>query len=191
MPLRAVTLVMIGAGGLFLNWLEFVIEYQIVSDVIWIANLWLLFTAAIVLLVARNNGISLKIPLLIWGVGTLFGLISCLNTAIEIFTQHYEQGLYPFILLLYGILPVIAAVFMFLYSFKIIKTKPTAVIIGILMAVFLTVVIAYYFYRVVFLANPDYITIGTFLRNLLNILCYLAFGIGIFLTVLAAKAKEA
>ena len=191
MPLRAVTLVMIGAGGLFLNWLEFVIEYQIVSDVIWIANLWLLFASAIVLLVARNNGISLKIPMLIWGAGTIFGLISCLNNTIDFFTQGYDQSLYPLIQLLYGFLPVAAAAFMILYSFKIIKKKPAAVIVGILMAILLMVVIAFYFYRIVFSANPDHIPIGIFIRNLLNILCYLAFAIGIFLTVLAAKAKEA
>lgn len=146
----------------------------------------LLITASILIIRARSLGQSLKLPMLLWGASTLFGLPSAVYSALQLFGQSNIFSAAFFLLI--KVFPLLAAFFAILYVFTGIQKRLSLILVGLLLggvlAVGATVYIANLFSS---LAYPGFDI--AYIRTGLLIVYYLFFPIGIFMTVLASKEE--
>lgn len=146
---------------------------------------------AIVLFVGRFTQMPIKIPMIIWGGAALFILISDINTAIQLWSAKYAAAGIGSFYFFIGLLTAAAALFAILYAFKAIKKIPAAVILGILLGALVIIGVAFNIKNL-----AGYLSVnnknGLLITSMLfNILYSLVFPVGIFLTILSAKEKQA
>ncbi len=187
---------LIGAGGLFcaylsepvfLGSLKYIIETP--DHVLRFFEAALLLAASVFLFKIRTSGQSIKLPMLLWGVSTLYGLPSAVSLFLQMQSQNDLFGAYFFLLL--KALPLLASLAAILYAFKIIKKRHALILLGLLLCTVLGAGI-YICTDNLFSLFARYSVFDiSYIRTGLLVLYDLFFPVGVFMTALASKTKTA
>ena len=192
LSLTAVILVLTGAIFSNVNWVASVIQGHLqVVGILWSVEVFILFATAATLFIGYFTRLPLKVPMLMWGAATLFGFASNLVTAIKLWPTKLAAGRIGTFYFILGLLTAAAALFAILYAFQALKRIPALVVLGVLLTAVLIMGVVFDIKSLAGYLSVNDKNALLIAQTLFSMLHALIFPIGIFLTVLASKKKDA